>query len=102
MFGKTHLFDDRVKEEDYSNSPHVLEAIRNKDFAYCQSMNTGRTSSKIEEVTCIGCLTKMEIRLQEQRFKVRYFNDYIQESLDSGISECTVDDLITRMREKIL
>ena len=56
--GKIHLRNLTTTIEDYPNSPHVINAIKNGNLSIC-ALITERITSDIREVTCKGCLKIM-------------------------------------------
>ena len=53
--GKVHIFDHTARMEDFSGSPHVVEAIVTKTKTPCGAV-TNRVVTDPKRVTCKACL----------------------------------------------
>ena len=57
--GKVHVFDHTAKMEDFTNSPHIIEAIVIERKTPCGAI-TNRVVTNPKRVTCKACLEWLE------------------------------------------
>jgi len=53
--GKTHFIHPTALVDDYPNSPHISNGIKNKEWAFCNYGTIKITDDK-SKVNCKGCL----------------------------------------------